>query len=96
MHKRDDILVILSFGCLFVCLFSTQAQYAEDLNTWAADEKSKGHTTPQVQCCACLCLPRALSSSQLLCVQSDEPQIPDVTNVWYRGVRDNLTESNPR
>jgi hypothetical protein len=51
MHKRDDIMVSLHRCCAFVLLLILliQAEYAGRLNEWAKEEKSKGHTTPQVQ-----------------------------------------------
>jgi hypothetical protein len=27
-------------------------------------------------------------------LQSAEPELPDVVNIWYRGIRENLTEGN--
>jgi hypothetical protein len=94
MHKRDDIMVaFLCFLALVLLLiFFNQADYASRLNEWAKEEKSKGHTTPQV-------LPLRIRLffifiHLLRFFQSEEPPMPDVRNVWYRSIRENVTEGD--
>ena len=93
MHKRDDIMVSLHRCCAFVLLLIIliQAEYAGRLNEWAKEEKSKGHTTPQVQPHH---TPFFFAHSFSFYLQSDEPPMPDLRNVWYRSIKENVTEGD--
>jgi hypothetical protein len=63
------------------------------LNEWAAAHKASGLPSPQVLAARPA---RSLPNHARVYPQTEEPAMPDVSNIWYRSVKENVLEGKQK